>query len=239
MSKKIHLNINSNFYEDKKHYKEICDSYKEWIKRDDVLTLNINNGFYFTTDKYERYFTNDTYYDILLEKLCKTLNIQFNEKDFNIFNYNGYKFYLPKNIINNLCFVPNIIKENGSYTVYFDLDNSFKFENTFSLLNNDKTKTYVCYEKNPYSSQFKFSFNSFKMKNEDCRNNKTLLVITDGSIIPFIYILNQYYSNIIVIDNYFNNMDFSHLYVYNNITDILILTSTNKSYDLIINNLEF
>jgi hypothetical protein len=67
--------------------------------------------------------------------------------------------------------------------------------------------------------------------------DRNLLVFSDGSIIPFIPILMRYFAKIFVIDNYFSNYNFEFLYAYENITDILILSSTNKELDLIINNI--
>ena len=68
-------------------------------------------------------------------------------------------------------------------------------------------------------------------------NDRNILIFSDGTISPFIPILMQYFSNIFVIDNYLYNFNFDFLYAYENITDILILTSTNKSLNLIIDNI--
>jgi hypothetical protein len=238
-SKKIHLNIDESFYDDKELYCLIRNSFNEWVEREDVLTLDIDHGYFFNTNRYERYFVNETYYEIVLKKLCETLNIPFNEEDFNIFKFYENKIYFPKEITDHIVFTPKIIENEGHYEVYYDTLTAFRSENTFSFLNKNKSKPYLGYENNNFSSQFKYSFTPFKISKSSSFDTKerNLLVITDGSITPFIYILMEYYKTVIVIDNYFYNMNFDYLYTYLNITDILILTSTNKPYELIINNL--
>lgn len=240
-SKKIHFNISESFYSDKETYKEIVNSYNKWLDRKDVLQFNIDDGYYYITEDYERYFVNEKYYQFL-EDICTTLNIDFNKDKFNCFEYRTLKLFLPKKIIDNICFVPKVFKTNeGYYELNYYLDTSFLRENSLTLSNfkhiESNINVFTC--DTEYFKQFKFSFGNFKLSQvrTKLKGDRSLLVITDCSILPFIHILNYYFHTVIVINNYFNNMNYEFLYAYSDITDILILTSTNKPYNLIIDNL--
>lgn len=240
-SKKIHLNLCKDFYSDTHRYQTIVDSYKEWCDREDVLVCNLQEGYFFNTNSYERYLINENYYNILLPKICESLNIDFNVSYFNMFEYMALKQYIPKNIIDNICFYPKTVKyeDSDNYKIMYDITNSLLYENTLTLTNFKDVEPNISDISNIYTSQFKFSLNSFKIQQNRLSFNgaRNLLVITDGTILPFINILNYYFYTIVVINNSLENVNYEFLYAYNNITDILILTSTNKSLELIIDNL--
>lgn len=240
-SKKIHFNFPEYFYSDKTQYNNIVKTYSEWLKRDDVIKYDIFNGYYYNTSNYERYLVNEEYYKYL-EPICKILDINLNIDDFNEFVYGSIKVFLPKKIIDNICFIPKVFKrEDGYYEVEYHTGCSFFKENSLSLAtfkhreNNVKLLDYT----SDYTKQFKYSLGSFKLQQNRVKKqgDRSLLIITDGTVIPFIHILNHYFYTIIVIDNYFNNLTYEFLYAYNDITDILILTSTNKPCNLIIDNI--
>ena len=240
-SKKLHVNISQSFYSDKEQYRIISNSYNEWCNRNDVLVCNINEGYYYEVPLYERYLINDYYYSNLLSQISKLLNIDFDENDFNMFEYMSLRQYIPKKIIDNICFVPKLIKESNTeyYQIVYDYNESLLHENSLTLSNLKSVHSNIFNYSSFFNQQFKFSLNSFKIqKDRICKkDDRTLLVITDGTIIPFIHILNHYFYTVIVIDNQFNNIDFEFLYAYEKITDILILTSTNKPLNLIIDNI--
>lgn len=239
-SKKIHISIPSEVYSDTLRYEMVQKSYNEWLKRDDIQIIDIHDEYYYyNSDVYEKYLTNTTYYKSVLPILCETLSIDYNENDFNVFNYYDLDTVLfPKYIEKYIYLIPRIKEENGKHTCYYNVCDSLVIGSSFDFFNkthsNNKKEAF-----GEYSEYTDMSFKPFVVMRTDLNHEKdrNLLVFSDGSIIPFIPILMRYFSKIFVIDNYFSNYNFEFLYAYENITDILILSSTNKELDLIINNI--
>lgn len=239
-SKKIHVSISNAIYDNKSTYESIKNTYNEWIEREDVNVINIENDYYYyKNNSYEKYLTNTTYYKHVLPILCDTLSINYNENDFNTFNYiNLDKVYFPKDIKQYLYLIPHLKKESEYYHVYYNVVDSLKTATSFYYFNKEdiSDKKIDCGE---YSKYTNLVFTPFAIIKNNIKhaNDRNLLIFSDGTISPFIPILMQYFSSIFVIDNYLSNFNFDFLYAYENITDILILTSTNKSLNLIIDNI--
>jgi hypothetical protein len=141
-----------------------------------------------------------------------------------------YHFIVPKIIFNN----------EGRY---FLVNAPYLFDSKMEELINSKDLSintdYNNFSINFYK-QFKFSSMPCRIMKSivpDLKTSKILLVISDGSITPFLPFLMRHYDEVINIDNYLYNFNFSFLYNYLNITDVLIFTSNNKHINLILNNL--
>lgn len=242
-SKKIHINITDKIYNDKRQYNLIKNSYNEWLKRDDVTIIDINENLYYyqVENEYTRYLTNEIYYERVLEVLCNELNIDFNVDDFVLIEKSHIKQYFPKKILNNNIYSPKIKRFNNEYFyIEYDSTNSLYYEDNFLMSyeseeNYNETSNYNGW----FKKQSKYAFVPVKIEQSKLKNDddRTLLIISDASIIPFIHILNHYFHTVIIIDNPLSNMNFEFLYAFKNITDVLILSSTNKSLNLIIDNL--
>lgn len=241
-SKKIHINLPREIFSNKKRYDYINNSYKDWIQREDVNIIDMHEFIYINSHEYERFLNNRSNYENVLYKICEVLNINFNEKDFVMVHHQHLDMFIPKEIVTSHVFVPILTLCDDNYVhIEYTPSKSFKKVNTFSLfgfLDDTVYNNTISYNES-YRKQCSFSLTPFKItKNKQKRSDdRILLVITDGSIIPYIHILNYYFYEVIVIDNTLNNMSFEFLYAYEHITDILILTSQNKSLNLITDNL--
>lgn len=237
-SKKIHINLPKELFNNENVYNARNNEYKKWLEREDVNIINVSdikqNGGGFLSNKKS--------YEYVLPTLCKVLDINFNKDEFVEINYYGIDLMIPKKTIASLLFVPILTIGEGNYVyIQYEPLESLKKVDNFSLVgfSNDVVYNETIQNNNLYTKQCCFSMTPFKIVKDRIKqkNERVLLVITDGSIIPYIHILNYYFYKVIVIDNVLNNMSFDFLYAYEDVTDILIMTSQNKPLSLIIDNL--
>ncbi len=226
---------NSVNYEDIKESLKVLENTKEYH-----LISNISeNEIYYSVNN-EIYFTNDWYYSNVLRQLCETLKIDYDEEYYIRIKYSE-DILVPKYDMKYHFIVPKIIFNNEGR--YFLVNAPYLFDSKMEELINSKDLSintdYNNFSINFYK-QFKFSSMPCRIMKSivpDLKTSKILLVISDGSITPFLPFLMRHYDEVINIDNYLYNFNFSFLYNYLNITDVLIFTSNNKHINLILNNL--